>query len=48
MQLATTKDGSRDGPRAVVSRDLRSAHYPTMAFRPVALALDENMSQIGL
>ena len=47
MQLATTKDGSRDGPRAV-SRDLRSAHYPAMAFRPVAVALDENMSQIGL
>jgi fumarylacetoacetate (FAA) hydrolase len=29
MKLATYTDGFRDGPLAVASRDLRTAHYPS-------------------
>ena len=41
MKLATLKDGSRDGQLAVVSRDLRTAHYATGIASRLQTALDD-------
>jgi fumarylacetoacetate (FAA) hydrolase len=41
MKLATLKDGSRDGQLAVVSRDLRQAHFATAIAPTLQRALDD-------
>ena len=41
MQLATYKDGSRDGQLVVVSRDLSTAHYATGVAGTLQQALDD-------
>ena len=41
MKLATLKDGSRDGQLAVVSRDLRTAHFATAIAPRLQAALDD-------
>ncbi|TXD80741.1 fumarylacetoacetate hydrolase, partial [Ralstonia pseudosolanacearum] len=40
MKLATLKDGSRDGQLAVVSRDLKTAHFATHIAGTLQRALD--------
>lgn len=41
MKLATLKDGSRDGQLAVVSRDLKTAHFATHIAGTLQRALDD-------
>ena len=41
MKLATLKDGSRDGQLAVVSRDMRSAHFATGIATRLQQVLDD-------
>jgi fumarylacetoacetate (FAA) hydrolase len=41
MKLATYKDGSRDGPLVVVSRDLSTAHYATGIASKLQQVLDD-------
>lgn len=41
MKLASYKDGSRDGQRVVVSRDLGTAHYATAIAARMQQRLDE-------
>jgi fumarylacetoacetate (FAA) hydrolase len=41
MKLATLKDGSRDGQLAVVSRDLKTAHYATHIAGTLQRVLDD-------